>query len=393
MVTITDKEKCCGCSACANICHKRAIQMVQDKEGFLYPKANASLCNGCGLCEKVCPITQKEAPKAKDLKRAYLIQHRKKDVLLESTAGGAFTAIAEYVIEQGGVVFGAAFDPQFKVIHTSTQNSAELAQFRNSKYVQSDLGDTFRQVKSLLSVGQLVCYSGTPCQIQGLRKYLMKDYENLILVDVVCRAVPSPGVWKKYFAWENAKGTITSVRFRDKSLGYQYSTMKIKKRDGSVCQGGIESQPWLRMFFSGMIIRPSCASCKFRSPQRIADFTIWDCFNIYRLDKHFPEDAGTTRILVHTEKGMELLLKIKQQLHIKEIPFEDAVAGIREMSESPALHEHRSAFFHDLEKMEMSDLLNKYFPVTWKVKLKRNVRLAMNKYGIDKTVKHLLNKG
>ena len=393
MVTIADKEKCCGCSACANICRKNAIQMVQDKEGFLYPKADASLCNNCGLCEKVCPVIDKETPKSSDLKKAYLIQHRNKTVLAESTSGGAFSAIAEYVISQGGAVFGAAFDPQFKVIHTSAQTSAELAKFRNSKYVQSDLGDTFRQVKSLLSEGKLVCYSGTPCQIQGLRKFLMKDYENLILVDVVCRAVPSPGVWKKYFAWENAKGAISSVRFRDKTLGYQYSTMKIKRRDGSVFRGGIESQPWLRMFFSGMIIRPSCASCKFRSPQRISDLTIWDCFNIYRLDKRFPEDAGTTRMLVHTEKGMELLLKFRQQLHIKEIPFEDAVAGVREMSESPVLHEHRAAFFRDYEKMEMGELLDKYFPVTWKVKLKQNIRLAMNKCGIDKTVKHLLKKG
>jgi hypothetical protein len=142
-----------------------------------------------------------------------------------------------------------------------------------------------------------------------------------------------------------------------------------------------------------MVIRPSCASCKFRSPQRISDLTIWDCFNIYKLDKRFPEDAGTTRMLVHTEKGMELLRKISRQLHIKEIPFDDAVEGVREMCESPVLHERRSAFFRDNEKMEMGELLNRYFPVTWKVKLKRNVRLAMNKCGIDKTVKHLLKKG
>ena len=221
----------------------------------------------------------------------------------------------------------------------------------------------------------------------------MKDYENLILVDVVCRAVPSPGVWKKYFAWENAKEAISYVRFRDKTLGYQYSTMKIKRCDGSISRGGIESQPWLRMFFSGMIIRPSCASCKFREPQRISDFTIWDCFNIYRLDKRFSEDDGTTRMLVHTEKGMELLMKISQQLHIKEIPFDDAVEGVREMCESPVLHERRAAFFCDNEKMKMDELLDKYFPMTWKVKLKRNIRLAMNKCGIDKTVKHLLKKG
>ncbi len=136
MITITDKEKCCGCSACANICRKNAIQMLQDKEGFLYPKADASLCNSCGLCEKVCPVANKEVPKAQDLKKAYLIQHREKAVLAESTSGGAFTAVAEYVISRGGVVFGAAFDPQFKVVHTSGR---------------SGTGDSFRGMMILMS--------------------------------------------------------------------------------------------------------------------------------------------------------------------------------------------------------------------------------------------------
>ncbi len=392
MVTINDKVKCCGCSACANICHKNAIRMVQDAEGFMYPKADASLCNNCGLCEKVCPVTNKEAHKTQDLKKAYLIQHRKKDVLAESTSGGAFTAIAEYVISQGGVVFGAAFDSQFKVIHTSAHTSTELAKFRNSKYVQSDLGDTFCQVKSLLSKGTMVCYSGTPCQIQGLRKYLMKDYENLILVDVVCRAVPSPGVWEKYYQYENSKGHIKDIRFRDKKLGYQYSTMAIKTQNGKIRREGIESHPWLRMFFSGMIIRPSCSACRFRDPHRISDITIWDCFNVYQLDKRMNEQLGVTRALVHTEKGQDVLGKICDRIHVHEIAYEDAVKGVKEMRESPAMHPDRRKFFADLNTMTFDCLLQKYYPNTLKVRVKKTARLALNYLGLDVIVKHWLKK-
>ncbi len=393
MITITDKEKCCGCSACVSICRKNAIRMVQDKEGFMYPKADAALCNNCGLCEKVCPVMNKEMPRTQDLKKAYLIQHRNKEILAESTSGGAFTAIAEYVIRQGGVVFGAAFDAKFRVVHTSASTHTELAKFRNSKYVQSDLRDTFRQVKSLLSDGRLVCYSGTPCQIQGLRRYLMKDYENLILVDVVCRAVPSPGVWKKYFAWENAKDAIESVRFRDKARGYQYSTMAIRPQNGRIRREGIESQPWLRMFFSGMIIRPSCAVCPFREPHRISDLTIWDCYNVYQLDKRLNEQLGVTRVLVHTKKGLDILISQRENILAHEIAYEDAVRGVKEMRESPAMHPARRQFFADLHTMEFGQLMQKYYPYTLKVRMKKNARSVLNHLGLDVKLKHWLKKG
>ncbi|MBR1555559.1 MAG: Coenzyme F420 hydrogenase/dehydrogenase, beta subunit C-terminal domain [Oscillospiraceae bacterium] len=394
MITISRKEECCGCSACVNICHRQALRMERDSEGFLYPKTDASLCNNCGLCQQVCPVLNRAKQTEDKLQKAYLVQHRDKRILAESTSGGAFTPIAEYVIAHGGVVFGVTFNEQFKVVHVSAQDNAELAQFRNSKYVQSDPSDTFRQVKAFLQKGRLVCFSGTPCQIHGLKNYLMKDYENLILVDVVCRAVPSPGVWEKYFLWENEKSKITSVRFRDKTLGYQYSTMEIKTKTGQIRRGGIESQPWLRMFFSGMIIRPSCTECRFRNSEtRVSDFTIWDCFNIYKLDKRFPEDSGTTRMLVHTRKGLHLLKEIRKQIHLQEISYADAVAGVKELTESPVFHEKRAEFFRDFAVMDMGQLLECYFPETWKVRLKKNARLALNKCGLDKLLKHILGKG
>ena len=164
MIQISSKADCCGCSACSNICGHQAITMKSDSEGFLYPSVNMKLCTNCGLCEKVCPIINKKEEQQFHQK-AYLVQHKDPKILRESTSGGAFTAIAAYILKKGGVVFGAAFDEQFRVVHTSVEDEKELYKFRNSKYVQSDLGDTFRQVRSILKTGRLVCYSGTPCQI------------------------------------------------------------------------------------------------------------------------------------------------------------------------------------------------------------------------------------
>lgn len=392
MIRITNKKDCCGCSACSSICPKCALTLVKDTEGFLYPKVDSKLCNNCGLCEKVCPIINKtlDTPKRQ---KAYLVQHKNKRILRESTSGGAFTAIAEYVINHGGIVFGAAFDKNFKVIHTYAENIDDLAKFRNSKYVQSDTGDTFRQVRSLLKAGRLVCYSGTPCQIEGLKRFLMKDYENFITVDVVCRAVPSPGVWEKYLEFINKKDLVTSVRFRDKTLGYQFSTMELKTASEKVIRGGIDTQTWLRMFFSGMIIRPSCTECRFRSRNRVSDITIWDCFNIYKLSKEFDEDCGTTRVLTHTDIGERILCECASQILIKEIEVQEAIQGVKEMTHSPSIHMRRKEFFRDFNNMEFGHLMEKYFPNTLTIRVKGKTRLLLNKVGLDKTIKHILKKG
>lgn len=325
---------------------------------------------------------------------AYIIQNKDTDVLKQSTAGGAFTPIAEYILRKGGIVFGVEMSENYEIHHTSVEKVDELYKYRNSKYVQSKVGDTYKRVKQELTGNRLVCFSGTPCQIEGLRCYLQKDYENLILVDVVCRAVPSPGVWRKYIEMEiKEHGDMASIRFRDKSLGYQYSTMELKTKDGKIVRGGIESQPWLRMFFSGMIIRPSCTECKFRSRYRNSDFTIWDCFNIHSVDKNFDENAGTTRILIHTEKGKKIFSEINDNFKYREIPSNQAVAGVQEMVTSPSAHQRKREFFKDYQSDSMDVLLKKYFPITAKTKFKKQLRLILNKFGLDNTVKHILKKG
>lgn len=394
MIEIKSKVECCGCSACASICPKKCIEMVEDEEGFLYPSICMDECINCDACKRVCPILNQQKKHEMQPQRAAIVQHRDAEICRESTAGGAFTAIAEYTINHGGVVFGVEMQSDYTIKHAAAESKKEIKKFRNSKYVQSFIGDTYRKAREHLDSGRIVCYSGTPCQIEGLRHFLKKDYENLILVDVVCRAVPSPGIWKKYIDMEDERyGKMSSIRFRDKTLGYQYSTMELKDVQGRIHRGGIESQPWLRMFFSGMIIRPSCTDCKFRSRYRNSDFTIWDCFNIHSIDRTFDENIGTTRMLIHSEKGQKIFEQIKSDFKYKYISADRAVNGVQEMIQSPAAHIRRDEFFGDAQELSMEELLNKFFPDTAKVRLKRNTRLLLNRFGLDKAVKHILRKG
>lgn len=394
MIEIKDKKECSGCAACANICPKSCIEMREDEEGFLYPAVNQKSCIKCNACGRVCPILNYKKNCNDFEKRAAIVQHKNREVCNQSTAGGAFTGIAEYTIKNGGVVFGVEMQADYSVRHIYVEKREELVKFRNSKYVQSKVGDSYQQVKKFLDSGRLVCFSGTPCQVEGLRHFLNKEYKNLILVDVVCRAVPSPGVWRKYIAMEIEKcGQLKSVRFRDKALGYQYSTMELTDENGKIYRGGIESQPWLRMFFSGMIIRPSCTDCRFRSQNRNSDFTIWDCFNVYRIDKKFDENIGTTRILIHTAKGKDIFDHIKKEFEYKEISVDLAVKDVQELVYSPAVHKRKEEFFLDFESMTMDDLLHKYFPETIEVKLKKYIRLVLNRVGLDTALKHFLKRG
>lgn len=392
MIEVQEKQKCCGCTACAAVCPKECIEMRKDEEGFLYPFADKNKCVECGACERVCPIlnTKKEVPFEQ---AAYIVQNKDEQVLRESTAGGAFTAIAQYVLRHNGVVFGVELGDDLVARHIYVENEIELARFRNSKYVQSYVGGgAHKQVKSFLDQGKIVCFSGTPCQIEGLKNYLKKDYENLITVDVVCRAVPSPLIFRKYVEYQEKKmsDTIRTVRFRDKHYGYKYSTMNvITDRNHGNYHQGVESDPWLRAFFSNICDRPSCHSCRFRKQYRVSDFTIWDCFHVGRFSKELDNDKGATRVLVHTEKGRKIFDAIKSNFHYIQATPETVVAGAEEMQKSVAPNGRRQAFFKDANRMDGTELFHKYFPDTFRVKAEHYVRLACYKLGIYSTVKKL----
>lgn len=397
LIRIDKKENCCGCTACAAICPKNCIEMKEDREGFRYPEVDEQACVECGACEKVCPILNK-TKEEKFQQEGYIIQNKDQQVLRESTAGGAFTAIAEYVLNKNGVIFGVELSEDLQAKHIYVENKSELYRFRNSKYMQSvmdETGKTQRKVKEFLDADRYVCFSGTPCQIEGLKKYLKKDYHKLITVDVVCRAVPSPLIFRKYVEYQEHKMNqkISSVRFRDKYYGYKYSTMNVltDKNQGKYHKG-VESDPWLRAFFSNICDRPSCHKCDFRKQYRVSDFTIWDCFNVGRFSKNLDNDKGATRMLIHSEKGKEIFRDICGEYNYVQVDPEKLIEGSKEVKESVTPNDKRKEFFDDANRMNGVELYEKYFPDTLKVKLERIIRLGCYKLGIYAVAKKVFVK-
>ena len=389
-IKIEEKDLCCGCTACYSVCPKNVIRMVRDNEGFLYPEVDKEKCVNCGMCKKVCPILNKA--KLNEFKpKAYLFQNSNEEIRKDSTSGGIFTAIGEFVIKNNGIVYGASFDVTFAVNHIGIESVADLSKFRKSKYVQSNQNNCFKEIKQYLDSGKLVCYSGTPCQVGGLRAYLRKDYENLILVDIMCHSVPSPLVFEKYKGYILKKmnaNKILNINFRDKNkYGYKYSMMTVETDNGIYSQG-IDTDPYLRAFFSDTSVRPSCYNCHFKTMKRVSDLTIWDCFNINEIDKSFDDDKGTTRVLVQSEKG-EKLLENLDNARLKELDINVATKKVKEMTNSVNYNSKRKEFF---ENINDDNVFEKYYPTNFKTKINSFVRKTLAVTGVYSSVKSFAKK-
>lgn len=398
MIQITEKEACCGCSACSQCCPVGAISMYPDEQGFLYPVVDNNICIQCGKCNIVCPI-QNPCSETHVNQKAYLLQHNDLRVLLESSSGGAFSAIAAQIIESGGVVFGAAYDTNFRVRHTYVEKKEDLEIFRNSKYTQSDVEDSYKKVRAFLQSGRSVCFSGTPCQVEGLLNYLGdKSCENLVLVDIVCHAVPSPFVWQSYLEIIKKRGiqNIRNLRFRDKEkYGYLYSQFKIETEKKNYYQG-IETNEMLRAFFSEICNRPSCYSCQFKKRYRRSDITIWDCFDINKFTKSktFRQDMGISRVITHSWKGETMIENCRETCKLEEITPENALHfDAKEMIESVKKNPKYEAFWQSFY-MDKEGTIIRFFPRTTKNDLESFVRKISMKLGfyqlVRKTYKRFL---
>ena len=391
-IEVDIKEECCGCTACKNICPVNAIEMKEDKEGFLYPIVNEEKCIKCELCKKVCPVLNiKNETKEQ---HAYIFQNANDDVRRQSTSGGAFSAIAEKIIDKNGIVYGVIFDKDFNVIHKGIENKEELYKFRNSKYVQSNLNNVFKEVKENLEKDRWVCFSGTSCQIEGLKNFLRKQYEKLLLVDVVCRAVPSPLIWKKYIKIKTQENKdIDKIYFRDKLYGYKYSNFSVYDSQNNLrYHNGVESDPYLRAFFSNICDRPSCYNCKFKKLNRESDITLWDCFNVEKYNSKLDDDKGTTRILANTVKGKRFVEELGVTHNLEEIDVELATKNFLAMFQSVKYNSERSDFFEDVGKLEEKELFTKYFSDNITVKSERVIRKLLLKTGIYKKILNLGKK-
>lgn len=326
MIEIIHKEQCCGCTACYSICPTHCIEMLMDEEGFLYPVIDASKCINCKACERVCPIINKK--EYIDPLKAFAVQNKNPDVLFNSASGGAYYALAEDAVMNGGVVYGAAYDDKCVVRHLSASSIDEISIFSSSKYVQSSQGDIFSEIKKRLQNGTQVCYSGTPCQVAGLKAFLGKSYDKLFTVDLVCKGVSSPLVFKNYISLMEAKynNKIIGLNFKRKTYGYHSSTMSLDFENGySYSAGGI-TDLMMRSFRANICLRPSCSKCAFKGQGRASDLTLFDCWHYHELTGKSDDDKGHTAVLVHTQKGLEILARCADKLDIDEIDVEKVIA-------------------------------------------------------------------
>ena len=307
MIDIKDKSQCCGCGACAQRCPKHCITMQEDEKGFLYPQVDADVCVHCGLCEQVCTfmnVSEEQEPL-----HCYAAIHPDETVRLASSSGGVFSALASRVIEDGGVVFGARFDEGWLVVHDCAETLEGIDAFRGSKYVQSVIGDSYRRAEEFLNMGKTVLFSGTPCQIAGLKCFLRKDYPQLITVEVACHGVPSPKVWREYLRTQAGNKMISHVNFRDKSTGWHdYSVLigKRKKRH--------DNDDYMACYLANYNYRESCFVCPSKSGKSGADILIADLWGADAVPDVRNDNKGISAVIAYSSRGLSLLERCNMNL-------------------------------------------------------------------------------
>ena len=349
MIQINNKKDCCGCHACSNACPKQCITMQADKEGFLYPIVDKETCIDCGLCEKVCPVINQSEPR-KPL-HVYAAYNRNENIRMQSSSGGIFTLLAEAIINEGGVVFGAKFDKDWNVVHDYTETIEGIAAFRGSKYVQSTIGNTYSQAKKYLQAGRKVLFSGTPCQIAGLKKYLRKEYDNLLTVDIICHGVPSPKVWSMYLNETTEKQGITFISMRDKRNSWKKYNITIKTKKSTITKHAYECA-YIKGFLSNLYLRPSCHSCPAKLNKSNSDITIADFWGIDIIDFHFDDDRGCNALFINTNLGNDLIESLYNEFLYKQKTLEQAILKNKSYNTSPYLHPHRKKFFKRLDNAD-----------------------------------------
>lgn len=342
MIRITDKSECCGCTACVSVCPVQCIVMRRDrKEGFDYPAANPDICIGCGKCEAVCPVLNPcEGGRPLETYAA-----RSGEYLSGSASGGVFPLLAEDCVSRGGVVYGAAWDEDMKVCHFPASTMEEVEKLRGPKYVQSELYSTFDDIREELEDGREVLFSGTPCQVAGLRSFLGKNYKGFITVDFACHGVPGPGLLEIYLkALEKKNGKpVKSMMFRDKSRSWYHYDIAVNGQRIPYMK-----DPYMALFVQDMTLRPSCYSCSMRGGGSGSDITLADLWNAADAAKEMNDDRGVSAVSVNTVSGSLALDRVRTRLEMKRISHEESVRNNGGFAGETAVPEEREEFFNGL---------------------------------------------
>lgn len=420
MIQVSNKKLCCGCSACAERCPRQCISMKEDEEGFLYPVVDETACVKCNVCDAVCPIINVNAPTQPV--EVFAAVHKDEQIRKRSSSGGVFTALAEKTIRKGGVVFGARFDKNWRVVHTSTETKEGLTAFRGSKYVQSLIGNSFLQVEKYLKADKLVLFTGTPCQVAGLKRFLRKEYDNLLTVDVICHGVPSPLIWSRYVDTIRPKGVagensvsslkeipvITDILFRDKTAGW-------RKYGFSVWKGATEGSDentvfppksskkeifeiqqenlYLRGFLQNLFLRPSCHHCRFRNFKSGSDMTIADFWGVEKVMPDFNDDKGMNLVILKNEKYKSLFKEMDLKIGIvSSSNYALAFKGNSSLFYDDKANPNRDDFFSQFiqNPESLCDLIERYTVYTDYIRKRTKLDHLLIKLGIYDVVKYLV---
>lgn len=347
------EEQCTGCHACFNSCLRSAIRMVENKEGFLYPLVDHVLCVECGACDRACPqITGVVNGNTDDCikwePKAYAAVCNSPDIRDRSSSGGIFFLIAEKIIKHGGVVYGAVFNKDWEVYHERADRLSHLEKMQGSKYVQSSIGEIYKDVKKKLIAKKKVLFSGTPCQCEGLYGYLGKQYENLYVIDLICHGVPSPLVWRKYVQYirEKKHKTIKHISFRSKNLSWERFLLEFTFTDSSKYSNDLDTDIYMRGFLRDLYLRKSCYECPSRRIHRFSDITLADFWGVKSVMPSMYNEMGTSLVVIQTKKGADLLFNINAR--VEEVDFYKAMNQNTAYFHSPAIHIMRDTFFKRL---------------------------------------------
>lgn len=379
MINVLDeKEKCCGCSACEMICPVNAIQMKPDEEGFLYPVVDHAVCIKCEQCLRVCPLRKKPDNKKRELPPIYAVKHKNLQTRELSRSGGIFTALTDYILQENGVIYGAVFQKDVSVKHMRATTKEQRDEMRGSKYVQSVMGNTFKQIRKDLNKNRYVLFSGTSCQVDGLLSYLGKDKdsEKLITVDIVCHGVPSIKVLQRYIEWRESlsKSKLERFEFRNKiDFGWADHIETLWMKNGR----RFDSKVFANIFYSDYSLRPSCYECPYKSIYHPADISIADYWNIDKACPNFNDNKGVSLVLLNTKKGEKIFEEIKDSVIRKQTRIEDSLQmPFIKSSERP---KDRQNFWKCLNETDFGMIAKRYGGYTKKEQINEKIYLVKSK--------------
>lgn len=357
MIT-ANRADCSGCAACANICPRNAIEMTRDAEGFAYPKINPELCIKCGKCDATCPALNFKKNEIDAFPATFVAIHPNEKILRHSSSGGVFTALSEIVLRNGGVVFGAGFDKNWHVFHTSARTLDELENLRGSKYVQSQIGDVYRQVADALKSTN-VLFSGTPCQCVGLKHFLGGDSDNLLTVDILCHGTPSPAVWESYIDELGSRSEIAHVNFRSKRNGWG-TVIEVNYFDRGHYIRKLNDNIYGRLFLGELISRPSCHDCKFKMPNGKSDLSLGDAWGIKKFAPKMFDNRGVSVVFIHTAKGKTFFEGMN--LKTQQVKFINATSNNPSSIIADNMDPRRENFFADFaNSADKFAVMEKYY--------------------------------